>query len=248
MKPAPTCSPHLAAVFLVAGASVVTALMLWQARDAMEKTGEPHVDFQALHFQLGEFWLNTGNLDAAEGCFQRTLRNDAQAYGAHIALAKIEEQRGRQDQAIALLRQALELKPDDAEANVNLGNLLIARREFHAACSHYLKALATQPTERAALSNLALLKATCVDDSLRDGALAMELAARASRQLDDRDAWQLIVLAAAQAESGRFAEAVKTAEMAIEQAEKAGHSAMVETARQHLQLYRAGNPLRVSSY
>ena len=84
------------------------------------------------------------------------------------------------------------------------------------ALAHYQKSLETQPNNPQILANLAWLLATCREASVRNGAGAVELAQRANQLSGGQDAMILRTLAAAYAEAGRFAEAITTAQRALE--------------------------------
>jgi tetratricopeptide (TPR) repeat protein len=82
--------------------------------------------------------------------------------------------------------------------------------------------------------------ATCPDDSLRDGTLALKLAEEASRLRRDGD-WSCDdYLAAALAEVGRFDEAIQHAEKSLVEAPPVWRPA----SQAQLATYRAGQPLR----
>ena len=226
----------------------IAALVFWQARDAARVSGPLHPSFQVLHFKVGQFWLDTGEPDQARAAFERVLRNDPQAHGAHVALAVIAQGQNRRDDAMAHLRQALAISPEHAEANASLGVLLLGEGQVREACDHFTAALATDARHHAAMANLAWIKATSTEQDLRDGELALELATRASNALDDRDPKQLIIVAAAKAETGDFGGAIGVAERALKLAEDFNAADMVAAVQFHLEKYRAGQPLRFSTY
>ena len=83
--------------------------------------------------------------------------------------------------------------------------------------------------------------ASSADEATRDGRRAVEYARRCCEWTTWEDASCLDALAAAHAECGEFAEAVRHAEKAVELAE-GGRKAEY---RARLDLYRAGRPYRV---
>ena len=88
----------------------------------------------------------------------------------------------------------------------------------------------------------AWLLATCPDTSVRDGRAALELARRCALSHKKKDPYRLDTLAAAQADQGDFASAVRTEE-AIALAEDP-KSKFVRDAKKRLALYRAKRPYR----
>ena len=84
-------------------------------------------------------------------------------------------------------------------------------------------ALAIQPENGNAASNLAWVFATCPEDSIRDGTRAVELGEKALRISGGKIPMIYKVLAAAYAENGRFADAVETAQRGAELATTQGN-------------------------
>jgi Flp pilus assembly protein TadD len=94
------------------------------------------------------------------------------------------------------------------------------------------------------LNNLAWLLATCGDGSVRNGQRALELAERANRLAGGQDVRVLDTLAAAYAEAGRFEEAVRTVQAAIQLASATGRTESARRMQERLRLYQAGQPYR----
>ena len=68
--------------------------------------------------------------------------------------------KGQWDQAVAHYRKALEIRPDYAEAHVDLGNVLTSRGQVDEAIAHYQKALEIKPDYAEAHNNLGLALAS----------------------------------------------------------------------------------------
>jgi tetratricopeptide (TPR) repeat protein len=99
-------------------------------------------------------------------------------------------------------------------------------------------------TELTALNNLAWVLATCPDDSVRNGIQAVQYAEKACRLTGFKQSGMINTLAAAYAESGRFPEAVATAQTAIKLANDAGDRQAVAATSQLLARYQQGKPWR----
>ena len=123
-----------------------------------------------------------------------------------------------------------------AQALASLGRVGKAAAEYHAA-------LKINPDDVAACGNLAWIRATCPDPRYRDGVEAVPLAQR-TVQLAPDDPACLDTLAAAYAETGRFADAAATADQAMKLAARQGNAALAASLRQRLALYQAGKPFR----
>ncbi len=91
---------------------------------------------------------------------------------------------------------------------------------------------------------MAWVLATAPDSSLRDGGTAVELVESVASASGHANASVLRVLAAAYAESGRYAEAIGAAEEALQLAARQGNSAFAENLRFSLASYKANRPLR----
>jgi hypothetical protein len=79
-----------------------------------------------------------------------------------------------------------------------------------------------------AQAGLAWVLATSPDASLRDGAKAVELAKKVIEHAGHANVIVLRTLAAGYAESGRFSEAIETAQAALQLATAQGNSALIE--------------------
>ena len=110
--------------------------------------------------------------------------------------------------------QGVEAPFDDADTHFHLGLCLAELNRFDEACKEYERSLALDPDDSLAQNNYAYLLATCPEDSLRRGAKAVEMARRVNDASGGKQPEVLDTLAAAYAETGQFAEAVRTARLA----------------------------------
>jgi tetratricopeptide (TPR) repeat protein len=138
----------------------------------------------------------------------------------------------------------LRANPFDANLHEMLAEATASLGDSATAVIHYRQALIFEPGLVAALNNLAWLLAVTPADEMRDGAEAVRLAERACELTHRRQPLLLGTLAAAYAETGRFADAVATAEQARQLALDAGQSDVAETNSRLLELYRANKPFR----
>jgi len=133
------------------------------------------------------------------------------------------------------------------EARNTLGTALIQQGHVREAIDQWQEALATQPENGNAASNLAWVFATCPEDSIRDGTRAVELAEKAFRISGGKIPMIYRVLAAAYAESGRFADAVETAQRGADLASAQGNPSLAAELESNVALYRSGRPQRDST-
>src|SRR5262249_22209559 len=163
---------------------------------------------------------------------------------AQYDLASALLRSGRTDEAIAHYKKLLELRPDNSDAHANLGSAFLAKGRIRDAIAAYRNALRISPENVPAQSNLAWVLATSSDPSLRNGSQAGLLAERANSESSRSENPSIVlrILAAAYAESGRFAEARQTAQQALQAAEIQGNSALANALQDEIALYELALP------
>jgi protein O-mannosyl-transferase len=155
---------------------------------------------------------------------------------------------GNASESLTHLEKAVALDPGDTDAHFNLGNTLLALLRPKEAVAEYERAFQLNPKDAEALNNLAWVLATWPDPAGRDGAKAVEWAEKADALTEHRSAVHGATLAAAYAEAGRFEDAVKAGEHALQLATDAGDKGRAEFISVQLELYRANTPLRDQRY
>jgi len=138
--------------------------------------------------------------------------------------------------------QALALQPMNFPAHENLGVILPQLGRAGEGLDHWKTALNLHPNAPDLLNNLAWSLATNPDPALRDGPRAVTLAEKACALAD----WQKTVfmgtLAAAYAESGRFDDAISTAQKACANATARGESNLLARNQELLARYQQHLP------
>jgi protein O-mannosyl-transferase len=181
----------------------------------------------------------------SETLWTHTIAVTKDNYFAHASLADLVMRRGRVGEAIEHSEKALRIRPNDADAENNLGLALLQRGETKHGLTHLEKALAINPGHMNAEVNLAWILATAPDDSLRNGARALQLAEDVTRRAGHPNAIALRTLAAAYAETGRFNDAIATAQQAIEIARATGgNEGLIADLERNIASYRANQPIR----
>jgi protein O-mannosyl-transferase len=196
---------------------------------------------------LGIVFLGQGKLDEAISLLQSAVDLRPDNSPAHENLAKALLQKGEVDNALVHYRKLLELQPDNIEVHNIVGTVLIQQHRIREGVEEWRKGLAIDSNNGNAMSNLAWVFATSPDDSLRDGAKAVQLAEQALRISRGRIPIIFRTLAAAYAESGQFSEARQTAQRGIELANSQGNSALAAELQGNIALYQERQPLRDSS-
>ncbi len=193
---------------------------------------------------LGIVYLRQGNLDEAISLLQAAVDLRPDNSPAHENLAKALLQKGKVTDALIHYRKLLELQPDNIEVHNIVGTVLIQQGRIREGVEEWQKVLEIQPDNGNAMSNLAWVLATSPDDSLRDGAKAVQLAEQAMRISGRRIPLLFRTLAAAYAERGQFSEAVQTAQQGIELANTQGNSELATELSGNIALYQERQPLR----
>jgi len=193
---------------------------------------------------LGIIFLDKGQLDDAISKLQAAVDLRPENAPAHDNLAKALLKKGQVAEAMVHYRKFLELEPANVEARNTLGTALIQQGRVREAIDQWQEALAIQPENGNAASNLAWVFAACTDDSIRDGAHSAQLGEKALRISGGKIPMIYKVLAAAYAESGRFADAVETAQRGAELATSQGNFALAAELESSIALYQSGRPLR----
>jgi Tfp pilus assembly protein PilF len=205
------------------------------------------------HYSLGAALIqsNLGNAlarnqrwDAAVDHLQEAVRLRPDYADAYFNLGSVLFQQGKIDQAIAQWQKTLTINPRDSEAHRNVADAFRKQGKVKEAVSEYEQALNIAPEDSAALNNLAWILATSSDASMRDGARAVTLASKAVQVTGGRNPSFVRTLAAAQAETGQFAEAAATAEAARGLANTQSKPELARRLDDEIILYRSGEALR----
>jgi cytochrome c-type biogenesis protein CcmH/NrfG len=196
---------------------------------------------------LGIVFLGQGKVDEAISLLRAAVDLRPDNSPAHENLAKALLQKGQVSDALIHYRKLLELQPDNIEVHNIVGTVLVQQGRVGEGVEEWQNVLAIQPDNGNAMSNLAWVFATSPDDSLRDGAKAVQLAKQALRISARRIPILFRTLAAAYAESGRFSEAIQTAQQGIELANSQGNTGLATELQGNIALYQEQRPLRDTS-
>jgi tetratricopeptide (TPR) repeat protein len=205
----------------------------------------PGPDEADAHFEMGKALSKPSRFAEAITEYETALKLQPANPEAHNNLGNLLATTGHADAAAEHYEEALRLQPGNVEAHNNYAGLLLQKNRIGDAIIHYEEALRLNPKFVPAMRNLVWIRAACVDARFRDGAKALELAQRAAGITDGRDAATLDALAAAQAENGRFTDAIATAAKARELA--AGQPALAAGLERRLALYRRNLPYRMGN-
>lgn len=188
----------------------------------------------------GIVWYHQKDYDAAIADFSEAIRlNPAEAaYYNSRGLCWNHSQEW--DRAIADFNAAIRLSPTYRMYS-NRGQAWAGQHDYGRALTDFDEAIRQEPKYATAHQNAALLRAACPDAGFRDGQKAVRQATTACKLSSWQDASQLEILAAAQAETGDFTEAVKWQEKALGLIPES----QVAESRSRLALYLSRKPYRL---
>ena len=213
--------------YFAAGCAVVTLLVLaWLGA-----------------MQLG-YWKDSETL------FRHTLAIYPREIVASRNLARFYAFEHRPRDALDILTSLLSQTPNDGATHFYLAQALDETGDQSGAVQEYETAVRlSRENDKhnvigSALNNLAWIRATSPDPTLRDAAEAVRLAERSCSRSKNPDSGQLDTLAAAYAAAGDFDRAVETAERAAQLAESANNKVLAAQIREHVDLFRRHRQLQ----
>jgi tetratricopeptide (TPR) repeat protein len=181
-----------------------------------------------------------GDKDRAIADYSEALRLNPRDVDNLIARALIWEKKGALEKAIADVTRAIEISPYSAMAYTNRGWIRVSQEKYAEALADFERTTELSPNSAGAWGNKAWLLATCAQDNFRNGGKALEAATKACDLTKWNDSSSLETYAAAKAELGDFAEAVKRQTQALQ----LSPPDLKPKAEARLKLYQAGRPCR----
>jgi tetratricopeptide (TPR) repeat protein len=204
-----------------------------QAEQHFTKSLELRADNVGIEAMLGSVRLQMGKYEEAQAPFRHVLEVDPARGDVREWLATALLAEGKNEEAAKEFQEALKTR-DTAELRKNLAQALTIGGDAKGAIEQLRSVLKAKPGWPDAEIDLAWLLATAPDDALRQPTEAMSLAVHAQTGEKVPSARFLDTLAAAEAATGRFEEAAKTAERAAKliPADQKGYAERVEKRRQ----------------
>ena len=120
----------------------------------------------------------------------------------------------------------------------------LSEKKAAAAVRHFRAVLSAAPGHASARNNLAWILATSRDDTMRDGAQALQLATALVENDTTGNPMFLDTLAAAQAAAGQFEAAVATARRGLEMARAANNGVAAGQIEKRIPFYERREALR----
>jgi tetratricopeptide (TPR) repeat protein len=183
--------------------------------------------------------LKQGKLAEAIECFNKAIRLKPDYHKAYYEMGRAFYLQGNRQLAVEQCTKALRIKPDYTIARITLAHTLVEMGRIQPAIEHYYTALELEPDNIFILKNLAWLLATIEDTSIHNPGEAVKLAEKACELTGFKEVEALDTLAIAYSAAGRYPEAVRIAEKAIELAISSGEEETAKKIQKRLELYKA---------
>ena len=190
----------------------------------------------------GRVWDEKKEYDKAIADYSEADKLDPEDATTLNNLGTAHQSKGDHAEAIKHFDAALKADPNNATVYYNRGRANQYSGNYAAAAQDYADAVRVDPNYLPGYNNAAWLAATCPDEKYRNATLALEYAQQAVEMTQGKVWEALDTLAAAQAENGDYAAAVKTSEQAL----ALGSDAAIHGGvRDRMTLYQAGKPYRL---
>lgn len=190
------------------------------------------------HYELGDTLERKGEISGAVKCYLEAIKIRPGYAKAYNNLGVIFAAQNKVEAAIFFLSKALQISPRYAGAHYNLGKIYANLNDPGKAILHYKKALQFDPNMIQALYQMSWIRSTHEDKKYRNGKEAVKLATILCKITQFHQPLALDVLAAAYAETGRYDEAISTADKAYEMALMQGPASLAQGLEQRLKLYQ----------
>lgn len=175
---------------------------------------------------------------------EKAISLDPHSPEAHNNRGVLHRLQGRYENSIADYSKAIELFAKYAGAYANRGFALRQLGRYPESLADFEKALGYDPLSIEIANDAAWLLATCPDEKIRNPARAIELAERVCKSTNHTEGSYLDTLAAAYAAAGKYDEAVKTGEAALERLKT---DLQAPNVHLRLELYRVQKPYTETS-
>ncbi len=217
-----------------------------QAREHLETAIRLDPRHDGAHYNLGLGHEREGNTDEAMAEYRRAIEINPVNASAHHRLATLLARQGQREQAIEHWQAAVAFGRSHPEATVSLAMVHAREGGFGDAVGLLRQGLRANPNDVPMLAALVTILATCPIAEHRDGTQAVDSARHLIRLTGDTHVPSLMLLAAAEAESGDFKGAIRSSQRALGIAETSQRPEQVAVIRARLRLYESGRPYHQS--
>jgi protein O-mannosyl-transferase len=201
-------------------------------------------DYANAENNLGRAFIRLGKFEQGKAHLLKALRINPNHQYAHFHMGQLLASQGQFEEAISHFSQVQQGNAFYAQSYAEMGMALERQGKLQEAIEHYDHALQLDANLVDVLSHLALILATRTDPEIRNSDKALQLAERAVRLTQGREAVSLYALAVSYAEAGRFSEALEAGQKAKGVAAETGNQELAAAIETKLKLYREGRARR----
>ena len=202
-------------------------------------------DYTQAYYRRSFIYMIEGKYDLATADLSQAIQINPQFAQAYHRRACVEMLTGKDDLAIADLDRVIQIDPTFSQAYVRRSYALMLKGDYARALQAMNEILLANPKASGTYNRMAWLRATCPDASFRDGKKAVESGTTACQLTEWRRSPQIDTLAAAYAEAGDFANAVKCEKLALAATSDPETS---DAQKSRLALYEANKTYHVDKY
>jgi tetratricopeptide (TPR) repeat protein len=199
-------------------------------------------DYAHAHNNLANLLAGMGKTNEALVEYQAAVRLAPDLPVMHDNLGLLLAGLGRFDEAMSQYAAAAKLDPTDPRSPRLMGKALLQQGRDIEAIPHFRNSLRLDPNDFQTLTCLARVLASDENPQVRNGQIALAMAAKANDLTGGIQPVMLDTLAMAYAEIGHFDEAGRAEKQAIKLATAAGLKDDLAGMKQRLQLYESGQP------
>jgi tetratricopeptide (TPR) repeat protein len=229
------------------GAALAQTGRLSEAIVRLERAVALDPEYLGARANLGGALLQKGEAGQAIPHLEKAVALEPRSAELEKSLGLALVAQNRADEAVACFRKAVAIAPGDFAARESLASALHhAQGRTAEALVQWRLLLRAEPDHVAVLTEAAWALATSPSAAVRNGTEALTLASRAVGLTGGREPSVLDAQAAAYAEVGRFADATRIAERALDLARQQGNAPLAVELDGRLALYRSRTPFRAS--
>ncbi|MBN1900879.1 tetratricopeptide repeat protein [Candidatus Sumerlaeota bacterium] len=213
-----------------------------KAEEFYSKALELDPDYANAHNNLGALYARMGMFPKAIHHFSEVLRIKPEDAEIRYNLGLAFSGNGQPEKAVSHFEKLIQSSPHHSRAHYQLGLNLEGMGKIQEAQDHYRKALALNPDWAEVKNQLAWALSVSPDSQTRNPEESLRLALQACQRTDFKIPSYLDTLAAAYASSGRFSEAVDTAQKALDLALALDQVSLAGDIEKRLELYKKRLP------
>jgi len=194
--------------------------------------------------EIAELLFRMSRPQEAVAAARQVVETEPGSAAAHYRFGVLLQAAEDKDAAAREWREALRLVPEHLPSRLALVSVLLTQKDYAAVEQTLREGLEYTPSATDLLNGLAWLRATCPDAARRNGEEAVRLAEQVVRLSGGQNPAHLDTLAAAYAEAGRFDDARRTIQRALEIAQNSRRADVAKECEQRKALYEQNQPYR----